>query len=52
MLPLRGGTKLGVGGAATPAAVLHAVRGAYVWLKVLPYLNVSTGMPRCRLSPG
>src|SRR5882762_7559150 len=44
MLPWAVATKLGVGGATTPAAVLQAV-AAYVWLKVLPYLNVSTWMP-------
>src|SRR6266850_2607702 len=44
MLPCAVATKLGVGGAATAAAVPHAV-AAYVWLKVLPYLNVSTCMP-------
>src|SRR5439155_26390114 len=44
MLPCAVATKVGVGGSAMPAAVLHAV-AAYVWLKVLPYLNVSTWMP-------
>src|SRR6266403_5104807 len=44
MLPCAVATKLGVGGATTPAAVPHAV-AAYVWLKMLPYLNVSTWIP-------
>src|SRR6266446_10764202 len=44
MLPCAVATKFGVGGAVTPAALLQAV-AAYAWLKVLPYLNVSTWIP-------
>src|SRR6202158_4833141 len=46
MLPCAVATKLGVGGAVTPAALAHAV-AEYVCEKVLPYLNVS-----CRQAMG